>query len=252
MARKLPKARTATPMPPVKPPRRGGSVAIVAMGPSHRSYTGLASIYGDRARLADEVWAINAMGTVIQHDLLFHMDDCKVQEARAKADPDGNVAGMVKWLRGHPKFITSRVYDDYPGALAYPLQEVVDAFGHAYFNSTVAYAMAYALHKGFSRIELYGCDYSYPDAHRAEKGRACLEFWIGLAVARGIQVVIAADSTLMDSNAPLCERLYGYDAYNLQLVYKEGRAAPIVDWCLREKLPSVDEIERRYRNEKVQ
>ena len=77
-ARRLPAGDRGTP-----PALR--SVAIVAMGPSHRSYTGLASIYGDRCRLVDETWAINAMGTVIQHDLLFHMDDCRIQEARAKA-----------------------------------------------------------------------------------------------------------------------------------------------------------------------
>ena len=81
---------------------------------------------------------------------------------------------------------------------------------------------------------------------------ATVNFWIGMAASRGVQVVVAADSTLMDSNAPLCERLYGYDAYDLQLIYKDGRAAPIVDWVIRRELPSVGEIERRYRNEKVQ
>lgn len=230
-----------------KVPRQKKSVAIVAMGASHRSYTGLASNHGNRRRLVDQVWAINAMGTVIQHDLLFHMDDCKVQESRAAADPQGNIAGMVEWLKSHPRFITSKVYDDYPGAESFPLQDAVDAFCMAYFNSTVAYAFVYALLQGFTEIHLYGCDYSYPDSHHAEKGRACLEFWMGIACARGVAVNIAADSTLMDTSAPIEERIYGYDAYHLELVHSADRAAPIVVATAREVLPTAAEIEQRYR-----
>ena len=234
-----------TDQPAETPPRK--AVAIVAMGASHRSYTALTSQLGNRRRLVHEVWAINGMGTVIQHDLLFHMDDCKVQEARAAAKPEGYVAGMVEWLKTHPRFITSKAYDDYPGAESFPLQEVIDRFGHAYFNSTVAYAMAYAMHLDFTEIHLYGCDYSYADnPHKVEKGRACLEFWIGLAAAHGIRVSLPGDTTLLDCCAPMNERIYGYDAYHLQLVAEEGRTSPRVVATAREQLPSADEIEQRY------
>ena len=229
--------------------RAGKSVAIVAMGGSHRSYTGLASALGDRHRIASEVWAINSMGTVIDHDLLFHMDDCRIQEARAEQDPTGNVAGMLAWLRKHPGFFTSRVYQDYPGAQAYPLQAVIDRFGHAYFNSTVAYAFAYALYQGFDSISLFGCDFSYPNSHHAERGRGCLEFWIGVACALGVNVQVAGDSTLLDSNCPLSLRLYGYDAYDIKLQSQQGKSTPQVALSVKAEMPTAEEIEARYRNE---
>jgi SAM-dependent methyltransferase len=83
------------------------SVAIVAMGRSSATYLSLASHNGNRKKVADETWAINSMGGVIQHDLLFHMDDCKVQESRV--DTNDNVAGMLDWLKTHPRFMTIRV-----------------------------------------------------------------------------------------------------------------------------------------------
>lgn len=222
------------------------SVAIVAMGASHRSYTGLASSLGNNRRLVDQVWAINAMGTVIQHDLLFHMDDCKVQEARAVAQPEGNIAGMVEWLKDHPNFITSKEYPDYPGANAFPLQQAIDTYGHAYFNSTVAYALVFAMMTGFNIIHLYGCDYSYSSSHKAEKGRACLEFWIGIACSQGIHIHVAGDSTLMDSNSPVEEKIYGYDAYHLSLTSDEESGKLVVNAEDRESLPTAEEIEQRY------
>lgn len=234
-----------TDQPEEKPPRK--AVAIVAMGASHLDYTSLTSQLGSHHRLVNEVWAINGMGGVIQHDLLFHMDDCKVQEARAAAKPGAYVDGMLTWLKDHPRFVTSKKYDNYPGAIEFPLQEVIDRFGHAYFNSTVAYAMAYAMHLEFNEIHLYGCDYSYDyNPHKVEKGRACLEFWIGVAACHGINVRLTARTTLMDSCAPLEEKLYGYDAYHLQLVNQDGKNAPQVVLTERDQLPTPEEIERRY------
>jgi hypothetical protein len=51
----------------------------------------------------------------------------------------------------------------------------------AYFNSTAAYAVAYAIHMGVKKISVFGMDFTYPNAHDAEKGRACVEFWLGIA-----------------------------------------------------------------------
>jgi hypothetical protein len=44
----------------------------------------------------------------------------------------------------------------------------------------------------------------------AEAGRACAEFWISAGIARGMKIEVAHDSTLLDTNVPEEERLYGY------------------------------------------
>lgn len=231
------------------------SVAIVAMGPSCHTYLSLCSQGGDRHRLANETWVINAMGGVLAHDRVFHMDDMRLQELRAAANPKSNVAGLANWLRTHPGPIyTSRKYPEFPGAVEFPLAEVMTETGHGYFNNTVAYALAYALYLRKTqgnprRLELYGIDFSYPDRHKREKGRACVEFWLGLCSAAGIDINIAKDSMLMDAAVPDEERMYGYDAYTLGIEMKDdGFHITKTD----KPLPSVEEIERRYSHDPTQ
>ena len=223
------------------------SVAIVAMGQSARTYTQMCATRGNRYLVADETWAINSMGGVIQHDLLFHMDDCKVQELRAERNPDGNIAGMLLWLKTHPKFFTSKAYEDYPGAVEYPLQDVINNLGVSYFNNTVAYAVAMAMHIGVKKLCLYGVDFSYEDGHKAEKGRACIEFLLGIASAQGVHIDVASDTTLLDANVDPSEKFYGYDASDILL--KESEAGIHVISTPRETLPTAGEIEKRYRHE---
>ena len=60
-------------------------VAIVGMGPSAESFMDTAKRLGGRSAFCDQVWAINGLGDVLACDMVFHMDDVRVQEIRAKA-----------------------------------------------------------------------------------------------------------------------------------------------------------------------
>ena len=222
------------------------SVAIIGLGQSLGEYVGLVKRLGGRKPVADEVWAINALGDILKCDRIFHMDDVAIQEIRAEAAPDGNIAEMLKWLREHPGPIyTSVVRDGYPGLVAFPFEEVMNNGGVPYFNSTAAYAVAYAIHIGVEKISMFGCDYSLPNAHSAEKGRGCVEFWLGMAAARGIEIVLPEHTTLMDACVPDDERFYGYDCKVVTLKDREDGSCEVtmVD---RETLPTAEEIEHRY------
>lgn len=252
-----PQTETFRRLPDVTPPPK--SVAIVAMGASKDTYAALLSNNGgNRHRLWDEVWTINAMGGVVQCDKVIHMDDLRIQEIRAEAQPQSFVAGMLEWMREPgPPIITCKAYDDYPRTEEYPLKEVLDEVGTPYLNTTVAYAIALAIKTGVERLGLYGADFSYPSLHKREKGRGCVEFLLGLAAARGISVELAQNTTLMDANEPsehgiLDEngnahpaRLYGYDTEHLTLTHSndggwEVKREP------REKIPTAEEMELKY------
>ncbi len=189
------------------------SVAIVAMGNSFRTYVQHVSNLGVRRRAADEVWAINSMGGAIKHDRLFVMDDiCEVLQPLARKEPNGMPAGLMELLAEHPGPVyTSKPYPDkYPGTVPYPLEDVINAVGHVYFNTSVAYAVGLAIFMEVKEIGLYGCDFTYPNLHVAESGRACVEFLLGIAGQNGTKIIIASDSTLLDTSAPSGQRLYGY------------------------------------------
>jgi hypothetical protein len=146
----------------------------------------------------------------------------------------------------HPgPIITSREHPDYPGLVAFPLEEVVNSLGQAYFNSTAAYAVAYAIHLGVKHISIFGCDYTYPDAHDAEKGRGCLEFWLGIASARGIKLSVPKTSTLLDGIYTQQEHFYGYDTLAITIKPADGGGVSVLTQPV-DSLPSAAEIEIRY------
>lgn len=224
------------------------SVAILGMGPSLNQYVLIARQLGARKKLADEVWGINALGDVLQCDRIFHMDDVRIQEIRAKARPQSNIANMLEWMKAHPGPIyTSRTHQDYPGLVPFPLEDVYNSTGYLYFNSTAAYAVAYAIHIGVKKLVIAGMDFTYEDAHDSEKGRGCVEFWLGIAAARGIQITIVKTSSLMDACEPFEKRAYGYNTVALKFERREDGAHRIV-FVERDQatLPTADEIEADY------
>jgi hypothetical protein len=102
--------------------------------------------------------------------------------------------------------------------------------------------VALAIQMGVKKIGLYGCDFHYPDLHMAESGRACVEFLIGNAGAKGINIVVANDSTLLDASLPLMKRLYGYHE-ELTLERDEKTKRIIVRLAAEEPQPSSETSE---------
>jgi len=98
------------------------------------------------------------------------------------------------------------------------LKEIALDLGYCYFNNTVAYAMAYAIWKKVKQISLYGIDYTYKNVSMAESGRACVEFWCAIAATKGIKLEVAHRSSLLDTNVPDNEKLYGYHRLDDPLV----------------------------------
>ena len=155
------------------------SVAIVALGNSCAEYL-MAKI---RSESFDETWAINSMSSAIFHDKVFMMDP-------PSRFLDGEFAGKQtnsmkdRLLKKLDIPIYSCVLDKRcPDVVEYPLQKVLEKTKYAYLNNTVAYSLAYAI---------------------------AFEFWLSVAISRGIKVNIASSSSLLDTNVPDAEKLYGY------------------------------------------
>lgn len=89
-------------------------VAIVGMGPSAGTYIRHAAGLGDRRKGFDEVWTVNAFGSVIKADRLFHMDDVRIQKIRADAG-NTHISALLDYLQDAPGPIyTSRTLPKEP------------------------------------------------------------------------------------------------------------------------------------------
>ena len=103
-------------------------------------------------------------------------------------------------------FVSCHPYPDVPTYEPYPLKEVVQRFGNAYFANCIAYMLAYALlHDNVKEIELWGVKQGMLTEYMYHKGS--VEFWIGVAVGKGVDIKIVGDSQLLKT---VTGDLYGY------------------------------------------
>ena len=189
------------------------NIAIVGLGGSYADYIA--------ARVAsqefDEVWGINCIGAIIHVDKTFMMDPVS---RFLDTDNAGTQTGVARqFLKTNKKPIVTYQLDKRVKHLElFPLKQVTLDLGYCYFNNTVAYAIAYAIWKKVNKISLYGIDYTYKNVSMAESGRACVEFWCAIAVTKGIKLEVAHRSSLLDTNVPENEKLYGYHRLDDPLV----------------------------------
>lgn len=87
----------------------------------------------------------------------------------------------------------------------YPFFEIVKRFDTDYFSSTVDYAVALALYRGYDDIHLYGVTLTISDYSRLKCG---CDFWCGYAKGLGAKVTVHGESSVMKTIDGL---VYGYD-----------------------------------------
>lgn len=219
----MPKKKGGRAPEEVKPaaPPGPARVAIVAMGSSNGAYLALAGALGGWDQLADEIWTINATANLIYHHRAFIMDDVKhilAEQASRTGKNERKVAqGIMRWLKDHPGPVyTTTAYPEWPALVEYPIDDVLRAVGTPYITNSVAYAVAFALAmhaknpEVCKELSLFGCDFNYPGSPAFEPGRGSVEFLLGMACARGIEVNLPDTTTLLDGNVPMEKKLYGF------------------------------------------
>lgn len=173
-----------------------------------------------------EVWGVNDAFLRTKCHKSFHMhdiDEFYKNEKTASStrlcitryhDPDNK--GM--------EFYTTVESKRFPEAKIYPLDDVVEAFGFCYFNSTVDYMLAYAIYEKADIINLYGINMSVNEEYGEQKPG--VEFWCGYAMGLGIKVNYQPHhSSLIKTRSGL---LYGYltPQYNPDNQKHLGRLLP--------------------------
>ena len=88
----------------------------------------------------------------------------------------------------------------------YPLAEVMERFGTDYFSSTVDYAIALALYRGYTDINLYGATMSAASDYYKIKCGA--DFWCGYAKGMGVKITVHGETSIMKTTDNM---VYGYD-----------------------------------------
>ncbi len=74
----------------------------------------------------------------------------------------------------------------------FPLDDVIAVTSYDYFSCTYCYQVALAIYEGATKIGIYGADML--TGREALYERPVLEFWLGLAAGRGIEVEVGAST----------------------------------------------------------
>jgi len=89
-------------------------------------------------------------------------------------------------------------YPEIPGAIAYPIEDVISIVGD-YFNSSIAYMLGLAILKKVDRIGIWGVDMAGDDEYAYQRPNT--EYFIGFAKGRGIDIYIPEESALLTFGA---------------------------------------------------
>tara|TARA_R110000824_G_scaffold72879_3_gene185654 strand:- start:488 stop:1246 length:759 start_codon:yes stop_codon:yes gene_type:complete len=184
----------------------GKHIALIGLGTSQIDYV----IARENSVSWDETWGCGSSAAAFRLDRLFMMDPASRFFDTEDAGKQTEIMREILPELKIPVY-SCELDDRVPSIVEYPVNEVVAATRCAYMNNTVAYAIAFAYWRKVARIDLFGIDFSYKgNLHFAEAGRACVEFWLSKCIEAGIKVGVSPRSSLLDSDVPMHERLYGY------------------------------------------
>lgn len=151
-----------------------------------------------------EIWGLNeahAFQWMKRATRWFQMHDT-YRRALAKR----GITTHYEWLKtnswGIPIYMITKD-ETIPHSTVYPIDEVCELLGGArkgdnrirYFNSTFDYMMGIAILEGFERIEIYGVSMDSDNEYANQKPGA--EFWIGMALGKGIEIYLPPVSSLL-------------------------------------------------------
>ena len=218
------------------------NVALVAMGQSQIDY----HLSRTHSLAFDEIWAINAMiGVLPEIDRAFILDP---MSRFLDTEDAGSMTQMMRKYLPQAKYpiYTCELDERIPYAEEYPLPNLVEDLGCAYFNNTVAYAIAFALWNKVSHLTVFGVDFTYKtNMHFAESGKACCEFWLAKCMENGIDVSVAPRSNLLETNVDAKEKLYGYHRLKDPVVaYSKNGTMSVCNWSevIKEETPKTPQM----------
>jgi len=148
-----------------------------------------------------EFWGVNEMymaTDVKKIDVLFELHDYKwiCEGKRFKTHID--------WLRKATiPIMMQQHFNDIPCSVPFPRKVLEEKYG-AYFTNTISWEIALAMHIGVDEIHIYGVNMATDIEYQSQ--RPSCEYYIGLAVGRGIKVYIPPESDLLK-----CFYQYGFE-----------------------------------------
>lgn len=121
----------------------------------------------------------------------------------------------IEWLKEcEVPIYMCKTHKKIPMSVKYPLVNICGKLEcNLYFTCTFAYQIALAIYEGFEEIGLWGANLPAGSPREKLVETACVEYWLGFAMGRGIKIFIPTMDSLLYH-----KHYYGYD-YNEEITY---------------------------------
>jgi hypothetical protein len=177
--------------------KKKDKVAIVGYAPSSRDL----APYNDKDY---DIWGVNELYKISPRvDVLFELHHEKWLRSKER-NPD-----HVKWLKSADIPIVMLDKISYiKNSIRYPAETILSKYPR-YFTNSISYMIALAIELGYKEISVFGIDMATTDdTGNAEymRQRPSVEFFLGYAAGRGINIYIPPQSDLCKTMF-----LYGYE-----------------------------------------
>lgn len=175
----------------------------------------------------DESWEIWTLGLMYElaprFDLFFELHSPQFLKSAGMEEK------FYEFLRkSGNKIIFGEPFPDCPEALLYPKDHIVAKYGK-YFTSSVALMLAMAIEQSPEKIGIWGIDMTGSDEYTHQ--RSCCEYYLGIAVARGIGIVKPPECPLLRAS-----RIYGleYTEFSSEMVVRRNQLTSEINKCKEE------------------
>ncbi len=140
------------------------------------------------APLEDPEWAVWALNVIAPRDGLGRIRAdlwWEIHSRVAQSEDD------MRWIAMCPVpiVVPPDLMDASENAVALPMERINREFPDAPFSCTFAYQLAMALLLDFKTIGLFGVELAYGSPRERTVEWACVNWWIGMAQGRGVEVV---------------------------------------------------------------
>lgn len=140
-------------------------------------------------------WEVWGLPWDAEYALQFHRTFEPHEMRDLKARPQKWLSEHLERLGECSNLYMQEAYPEVPNAIRYPREEVAKTVQDEAWASSIAYAMALAIHEGAQEISLYGVHMEAHSEYACQ--RPNLMYLIGFARGRGIEVSVHPASPLM-------------------------------------------------------
>lgn len=162
-----------------------------------------------------EIWGINDIYRYIpRFDRFFQLHRPESCDQEHKKHPERDNWEMNRAAISNMKcpVYLQEADPEIPQTIKFPLKEIIEMFApyfiepeHAkYFTNSISYLTAFAIYEGFEEIHIYGVDMAM--ASEFSQQRPSCEFWLGVAVGKGIIIHVPNQADLLKARF-----LYAYE-----------------------------------------